>query len=162
MLWMHLSLAVIVWVGINSFFSFWITFIPHLFGTTCTRLTQVLYEIGYIIHALSSLTTSFLTTYFIMGFRCLWSWAICLNFSSIIILCIQYDGIIPSKSDNSQPITYLLLLRIRTNIISCSGERKLLIITDLLPFSCKTYFKCDGNVFNSGLRFSNQDVSPIS
>ena len=43
--------------------------IPPFFGTTRTRLSHWLSEIGYIIPTSNSLTTSFLTTSFMVGLR---------------------------------------------------------------------------------------------
>src|SRR5262249_6426106 len=95
---MHTLHLVIVFVGINSFFSL-STIIPPFLGTVCTRLTHELSKIGYIKPALSSLITSVFTTSFMFEFSLLWGCITGWCPSSIRILWVQKDGFIPFMSD---------------------------------------------------------------
>src|ERR1044072_3341378 len=108
---MHTLQLVTCLVGISSLFSLATTVIPPFLGTTCTGLTHLLSDIGYIIPASRSLIISFLTTSFMVGLSSLWGWTIGLTFCSRRILCIQIEGLIPLMSSIVHPKADLNLLK---------------------------------------------------
>ena len=137
-----------VLVGISSFFSFLITLIQPFFGTTCTGLTQGLSDMAYINPAFSHLRTSFFTTSFIIGFNLLYCSIEVLAFSSIRILCIQINGLIPFKSSIDQAMASLCFLRISTTFFFFSTVKFATKISGFDYFSPRnTNFKCLGNSF---------------
>ena len=98
--------------------------------------------------ALSHLRTSFLTTSFITGFNLLWCSIEGFALSTIRILCMQIDGLIPFKFLIDQAIASLYFLRVSTTFFSFSEVRSVAMITGLDFSSPKNaYFKCLGSSF---------------
>ena len=97
---------------------------------------------------LSHLRTSFLTTAFITRFTLLWCSMEVFAFSSISLLCMHIDGLIPFKSSIDQAMASLCCLRISTILCSFYEVKSTTMITGLdLSSLRKTYFKCLGNSF---------------
>src|ERR1044072_4540695 len=137
-------------VGIKSLFSFATTVMPPFFGTTCTGLTHLLSEIGYITPASRSLMTSSLTTSFIIGLSRLCGCTIGLTFSSNKILCMQSAGLIALIAPIVQPKADLCPFSTRRSFSSCKEVSVLLIITGFfLSSSRKTYFRGGGSCLTS-------------
>ena len=120
-----------VLVGINSFFSFMITVKPPLFETTWIGLTQVLFDMAYINPAFSYLRTSFFTASFITGLSLLWCSIEVLEFSSMMILCIKMDGLIPLTISTNEAIASLCFHIISTTFCFSSTVKFASIITGL-------------------------------
>ena len=149
---MHIRHPVTVLVGISSLLSFLITIIPPFFGTTCIGLTHALFEIGQIILAFNSFCTSLCTTSCIDGFNLLQGSTIGLYLSSIKILCVQIEGLIPLMSEMVQPKAFLCSRKILSNFSFFTSLKELLIITGKVEsWPKKAYLKFDGNGLSSSL-----------
>ncbi|KAJ0934730.1 hypothetical protein HanRHA438_Chr03g0110831 [Helianthus annuus] len=122
-----------VLVGMSSFFSLVTTVIPPFFGTTWTGLTHGLSKMGYISPTSKSLMTFFFTTSYTLGLAHLCGWIAALQSSSIKILCVHMEGLMPLMPISFHAISVLCLFS-RLSHFSFSREvRYGEMITESLP-----------------------------
>lgn len=70
--------------------------------------------------------------------------------SSINILCMHNEGLIPLRSKIVHPKAYFLDLKTRNSLSSCSSDKEAFIITGKVAFSPKSpYLRCRGCGFSS-------------
>lgn len=110
-------------------FSFLTTVTPPFLGTTCTGLTHLLSDTGYMIHASSSFRTSFFTMLLMIGFILLWCSLEVFESSSNIIWCIQTEGLITFKSEMLYPKVVGYFLKTYNNRSIYSRPKSALTIT---------------------------------
>ena len=164
---MHTCQPVTMPVDKSSSFSFLTTVIPHFFDTTCTRHNQGLSEIAYMNPVLSHLRTYFFMTSFIAGFNRLWCSMVGTCSSSIKILCMQMEGLIPFISFMDQENVSKLFSRMLNSLTSISLSNSKEIIIGFVPsFPKNSYSRPFGSSFNTKsfdvFLSSSKPISPFT
>lgn len=101
-----------------------------------TRWSSCLKLLGMAWAKFLSIREAQWTSSFVVGLI-LYGWTVCLYSSSIKILCMWYDGLMPFKSKRVHPIVFLLSCRIFTSLFFSSLVKALLRITSFSSFSSK-------------------------
>jgi len=124
-------------VGISSFLSFFIIFIPPILGTTCTGLTNELSKMAYTIPDSRSLGTFCQTSSFITELSFLYGCATGLKSSLRLMLCMQMDGLIPLRLEICHPKAFLCFFSTSTSLFSSYWCNVLLMMVGFSSFSLK-------------------------
>ena len=139
-----------VWISLPL--SFVVTIISAILGTTCIGLTHGLSEMGYMIHALSHLRISSLTTSHTLGFSRLCASLEGRESSFRKMWCVHKEGSIPLRSDKFHLIAFFLSCKTANNFSSWSWSSCEDIITRLAQWwSRKAYFSVEGSGFSSSV-----------
>lgn len=144
----------IIQVGINSFSSLVITAIPPFLGTTCTRLTHSLSDIGKIMPTSRSLMTWALTTSFIFRLSLLYGKAEGLWSSSIRLCeCKRKDLSHWCQLSSKQFLPCAILWHSLSFWFEI--RFKALITGSYVLSPRKVYSRCSGNFFSYNLGASS-------